>query len=98
MKWEYEEIEYPSFEKPENILQKDSGLVKNTNSIQEDEVEGNKHSTMSRLERLRQDVLKRSVLRMIKRFYHRIFMKENQHLSKRRFKNVKFCEIHNSAK
>ena len=25
-------------------------------------------------------------------------MKENKHLSKRRFINVKFCEIHNSAK
>ena len=98
MKWEHEEIKCPSFEKSENIIPKDSVLVKEESSTLKDKIDGKKFYVMSILERSRQDVIKKSTLRMIKRFYHRIFLKENERLSRRRFKNVQFFEIYNAAK
>ena len=45
-----------------------------------------------------QDIVRKSSIRMVKRFFHRIFMEENKKMAKRRFVNVKFTEVLNAFK
>lgn len=41
-------------------------------------------------DRSRQDVINKTMLRMIRRFYHRLFLKDNKHITKQRYRNVDF--------
>lgn len=41
-------------------------------------------------DRSRQDVVNKTMLRMVRRFYHRLFIQDNKKLLKKRYRNVEF--------
>ena len=97
VKWPFEEIEYPSYEMIKDISLIDNTTAKEANFTLEDLDLDKNRLLKSRSEKLKEDVIKKSLLRIIKRFYHRIFIKENHRLARKRFKNVKFSEIYEAA-
>lgn len=44
-------------------------------------------------DRSRQDVINKTMLRMVRRYYHKIFLKNNKNITKLRYRNVEFSVI-----
>jgi hypothetical protein len=49
-------------------------------------------------DRSRQDVINKTMLRMMRRFYHRLFLKDNKHITKQRYRNVEFPIVIDSCR
>jgi len=72
-------------------------FYQNQNSEDTKTPERNNKYTLKEYVKARVDVINKSLLRMVRRFFHRIFIKENKKLVKRRFVNVRYQVIFDSA-